>query len=337
MRCVKLPVTRILVDLLQNELQYASRDGEQFFDATQNARLVANAERYYRVMYYGSHESWNLRDRHMFDTLQRVLAWAGPDTKAVVWAHNSHIGDARFTDMGTERGEVNIGQLCRQAYGSEVALIGFGTHSGTVAAASEWDAPMEIKTVRPSRPDSYEGLCHQLGHERFLLDLRRGLDSNLRGALAQPRLERYIGVIYRPETERWSHYSSASLADQYDAFVWFDQTHAVDTVADPSHGRRGRNISIRALNRRHLASFEGTTHDVTYRRREVLMLKVEIDGIGLGRPDRRGRPCLRVKTPMSWLPSKGRDRWECRHSSRRWERASSATSGTSRRRQKGPV
>lgn len=223
----ELPVTRTLVDLLQNELRYANRDGEQFFDATQNARLVANAERYYRVMYYGSHESWNLRDGHMFDTLQRVLAWAGPDTKAVVWAHNSHIGDARFTDMGTERGEVNIGQLCRQAYGSEVALIGFGTHSGTVAAASEWDAPMEIKTVRPSRPDSYEALCHQLGHERFLLDLRRGVDSNLRSALAQPRLERYIGVIYRPETERWSHYSSASLADQYDAFVWFDQTQAV--------------------------------------------------------------------------------------------------------------
>jgi erythromycin esterase-like protein len=163
----------------------------------------------------------------MFHTLQRVLTWAGPDTKAVVWAHNSHIGDARFTDMGTERGEVNIGQLCRQAYGAEAALIGFGTHSGTVAAASEWDAPMEIKTVRPSRPDSYEALCHQLGHERFLLDLRRGLDSSLRSALAQPRLERYIGVIYRPETERWSHYSAASLADQYDAFAWFDQTHAV--------------------------------------------------------------------------------------------------------------
>ncbi|WP_409371646.1 erythromycin esterase family protein [Mesorhizobium huakuii] len=223
----ELPVARTLVDLLQNEFRYASRDGEQFFDATQNARLVANAERYYRVMYYGSNESWNLRDRHMFETLQRVLAWAGPDGKAVVWAHNSHVGDARFTDMGAERGEVNIGQLCRQAYGSEVALIGFGTHSGTVAAASEWDAPMEIKTVRPSRPDSYEWLCHQLGHERFLLDLRRGLESSLRSALAQPRLERYIGVIYRPETERWSHYSSASLPDQYDAFVWFDQTHAV--------------------------------------------------------------------------------------------------------------
>lgn len=226
----ELPVTRALVDLLQKELRYAGRDGEDFFDATQNARLVASAERYYRVMYYGSHESWNLRDRHMFETLQRVIAWAGPNAKAVVWAHNSHIGDARFTDMGAERGELNIGQLCRQAYGSQAALIGFGTHSGTVAAASEWDAPMEIKAVRPSRPDSYEALCHEIGRERFLLDLRGGLKPDLREALSQPRLERYIGVIYRPETERWSHYSSASLPDQYDAFVWFDRTQAVVPV-----------------------------------------------------------------------------------------------------------
>jgi putative phosphoribosyl transferase len=226
----ELPVTRALVDLLQKELRYAGSDGEDFFDATQNARLVASAERYYRVMYYGSHESWNLRDRHMFETLQRVIDRAGPDAKAVVWAHNSHIGDARFTDMGAERGEVNIGQLCREAYGAHAALIGFGTHSGTVAAASEWDAPMEIKPVRPSRPDSYEALCHEVGEERFLLDLRKGLTPDLREALSQPRLERYIGVIYRPETERWSHYSSASLPDQYDAFVWFDQTHAVTPV-----------------------------------------------------------------------------------------------------------
>ena len=109
----------------------------------------------------------------MFETLERVLAWVGPDKKAVVWAHNSHIGDARFTDMGTERGEFNIGQLCREAYGQDAALIGFSTHTGTVAAASEWDAPMEIKAVRPSRPDSYEALCHEVGQERFLLDFAR--------------------------------------------------------------------------------------------------------------------------------------------------------------------
>jgi erythromycin esterase-like protein len=221
------PVTRTLVDLLQKQLSYADRDGDLFFDAAQNARLVANAERYYRIMYYGSRESWNLRDRHMFETLQRVLAWAGPNRKAVVWAHNSHIGDARFTEMGSERGELNIGQLCRQAWGRDAALIGFGTHSGTVAAASEWDAPMEIKTVRPSRPDSYESLFHEAGQACALLDLREGLEPGLREALSEPKLERYIGVIYSPETERWSHYSRASLADQYDGFVWFDETRAV--------------------------------------------------------------------------------------------------------------
>jgi putative phosphoribosyl transferase len=229
------PVTRILIDLLQKELQYARNDGESFLDAAQNARLVADAERYYRIMYYGSAESWNLRDRHMFETLEHVLTQHGPAAKVVVWAHNSHIGDARFTDMGTERGELNVGQLCRERFGSDAALIGFGTHAGTVAAASEWDAPMEIKTVRPSRADSYEGLCHRIGHDRFLLDLREGNQDAARRVLGQPRLERYIGVIYRPETERWSHYSYATLPDQYDAFVWFDETSAVTPMPSPVH------------------------------------------------------------------------------------------------------
>jgi putative phosphoribosyl transferase len=234
-RCEK-PVTRILVDLLQKELAYARHDGEGFFDAEQNARLVVDAELYYRLMYYGSHESWNLRDRHMFATLQRILEEKGAGSKAIVWAHNSHIGDARFTDMGTEHGELNIGQLCRQAFAGKTALIGFGTHTGTVAASSEWDGPMEIKTVRPSRPDSYEFLCHETGAERFLLDFKSGCDEGLRDELAVHRLERYIGVIYRPETERWSHYAHASLAHQYDAFVWFEQTRAVTPMATPVHG-----------------------------------------------------------------------------------------------------
>ncbi|WP_138471092.1 erythromycin esterase family protein [Poseidonocella sp. HB161398] len=221
------PVARTLLDLMKRELRYASRDGDDFFDATQNARLVASAERYYRVMYYGARESWNLRDRHMFETLQRILDRGGADAKAVVWAHNSHIGDARATGMGAERDELNIGQLCRETYGRQAVLIGFGTHAGTVAAASEWDAPMEVKQVRPSRPDSYEALCHAAGLPRFLLDLGPGLDPETRHALADPRLERYIGVIYRPETERWSHYSHATLPDQYDAFVWFDRTSAI--------------------------------------------------------------------------------------------------------------
>lgn len=223
----EVQVTRILVDLLQKELRYASQDGERFFDAKQNARVVASAERYYRAMYYGARESWNLRDRHMFETLQNILAQAGPQKKAIVWAHNSHIGDARFTEMGRERGELNIGQLCREAYGRDAALIGFSTHAGTVSAASEWDGPMEIKAVRPARPDSYEALCHETGLARFLVDLRAGQHDDLRRELAKPRLERYIGVIYRPDTERWSHYTYATLPEQYDAFVWFDATRAV--------------------------------------------------------------------------------------------------------------
>jgi len=235
------PVTRILVDLLEKELEYIPRDGDHFFDAAQNARLVANAERYYRIMYYGSHASWNLRDQHMFDTLKNILDHGGPDKKAVVWAHNSHIGDARFTDMGQERGELNIGQLCRQEYGNDAALIGFGTDSGQVAAASEWDAPMEIKNVRPSRPDSYEALCHEVGLERFMFDLRDKKHASLRQILTQPRLQRYIGVIYRPETERWSHYSHANLADQYDAFVWFDRTTAVTPLPQKTPPTKGED------------------------------------------------------------------------------------------------
>ncbi len=220
-------VTRILVELLRKQLSYAEHDGDRFFDAAQNARLVANAERYYRVMYYGSQASWNLRDQHMFDTLKQILDHAGPDEKIVVWAHNSHIGDARFTDMGRERDELNLGQLCRQEFGSDAVLVGFGTDSGTVAAAPEWDAPMDVMQVRPSRPDSYGALCHQVHHEQFLLDLRPPGPDGLRTLLSQPRLERYIGVIYRPETERWSHYSHSILPDQYDAFVWFDKTTAL--------------------------------------------------------------------------------------------------------------
>ena len=234
-RCEK-PVARILVDLLQKELVYARKDGESFFDAEQNARVVVDAELYYRLMYYGSHESWNLRDRHMFNTRRRILEAKGAESKAVVWAHDSHIGDARFTDMGTEHGELNIGQLCREDFAEKAILIGFGTHMGTVAAASDWDGPMEIKSIRPSRPDSYEFLCHQTGAERFLLDFKKGCDETLRDELATHRLERYVGVIYRPETERWSHYVYAALSHQYDAFVWFEQTRAVTPMAIPVHG-----------------------------------------------------------------------------------------------------
>ena len=220
-----------LADLLGKRLEYGAADGELFLDAAQNARLVAAAERYYRVMYYRSEESWNLRDTHMFETLQHLLAARGPDAKAVLWAHNSHIGDAALTDMGRERGEINIGHLCRCEFGEDAALIGMGTHAGTVAAASDWDGPMEIKPVRPSLPGSVERLCHEAGIGRGWVDLRRGrMDASLRRELEAPRLERFIGVIYRPETERWSHYAEASLAGQFDAWLWFDETRAVQAL-----------------------------------------------------------------------------------------------------------
>ncbi len=220
-------------DLLGRRLDYTADDGDSFLDASQNARVVASAEEYYRVMYYGGAESWNLRDRHMFDTLEHVLVSRGPKSKAIVWAHNSHIGDARYTEMGAVRGELNIGQLCREKFGDDCALIGFGTHGGTVAAATDWDGDMEVKRVRPSREDSYERLCHDSGVRRFLLDL--GDDQALRQRLREPRLERFIGVIYRPETEVMSHYAEASLSQQFDGFVWFDETAAITPLGKEHH------------------------------------------------------------------------------------------------------
>lgn len=221
------PVVAMLRDLFEREMEYRVRDGEDFFDAAQNARLVASAERYYRVMYYGAAESWNLRDRHMFETLERLLAWRGEGSKAVVWAHNSHIGDAAATDLGMVRDEINVGQLCREHFAAQAVLIGFGTDRGTVAAASDWDGPMEIKTVRPAHLDSYERLCRDSGIAHFLVDLREGQRPALRSALLYPRLERAIGVIYRPETELASHYFEASLPRQFDAYLWFEVTRAV--------------------------------------------------------------------------------------------------------------
>jgi protein-L-isoaspartate(D-aspartate) O-methyltransferase len=219
-------VVRTLSDLLAKRRAYAEHDGERFLDAEQNARLVANAERYYRIMYYGSRASWNLRDSHMFETLKNLLAFHGTDSKAVVWAHNSHVGNAAATEMAA-RGEHNIGQLCRKEFGDQAYLIGFGTHSGTVAAASEWGGPMEIKNVRPALPNSYERLCHATGLARFMLGLRGRGDLCSPNGLGKPRLERAIGVIYRPETEMASHYFRASLPQQFDEYVWFDDTHAV--------------------------------------------------------------------------------------------------------------
>jgi protein-L-isoaspartate(D-aspartate) O-methyltransferase len=224
-RTCETPVVRMLGDLLAERIEHAGAD-EPFFDAVQNARLVANAEMYYRTMYYGAHESWNLRDRHMFQTLEALLAFHGPDSKAVVWEHNSHVGDASATDMAA-RGELNIGQLCRQHFHERAYSVGFGTDRGTVAAASTWDGPMEVKRVRPSNERSYEWVCHASGVHAFTLALRHPRRDELRTELTEPRLERAIGVIYRPETELASHYFHAVLPHQFDEYVWFDESHAV--------------------------------------------------------------------------------------------------------------
>lgn len=218
-----------LQDLLNKRLEYAGADGERFFNVEQNARLIVNAERYYRTMYYAENNSWNQRDQHMFETLESVLEFRGADSKAVIWEHNSHIGDARATQMGA-RGEFNVGQLARQQYGDEAYLIGFGTDHGTVAAASEWGGPMEVKQVRPSHIDSYERVCHETATDNFLLPLRKPLQEITRKKLLAERLERAIGVIYSPETELQSHYFYASLPHQFDEYIWFDETRAVEPL-----------------------------------------------------------------------------------------------------------
>jgi erythromycin esterase-like protein/predicted phosphoribosyltransferase len=223
-----------LVELHRQRMAYASRDGrvaaDEFFDAEQNARLVRSAEEYYRTMFRGRAESWNLRDRHMVDTLQELLRFLDrtrPGARIVVWAHNSHLGDARATEMG-QGGELNVGQLVREQHGASAVLVGFTTYTGTVTAASAWDGPAQRKHVRPALAGSYERLFHDLDIPRFLLPLRTDLD--LASALAVPRLERAIGVLYLPESERISHYFHARLPEQFDFVLHFDETRAVEPL-----------------------------------------------------------------------------------------------------------
>ena len=233
----------VLRDLLRQRLRLTAGDGDRqldeafpFFDAAQNARVVRGAEAYYREMFYGTVSAWNLRDAHMMGTLVGLLDFfsrAGGErrgAKAVVWAHNSHLGDAAATQMG-QRGEVNLGHLCRQRYGDASYLIGFGTHAGTVFAADGWGAEGRVKDVRPSHAESYEHLGHASGVASFFLPLReRDLGAGgdrLRDELRHPRLERAIGVIYRPETELQSHYFPAVLPEQFDEWIWLDETHAL--------------------------------------------------------------------------------------------------------------
>ena len=223
-----------LLELHRQRAEYASRDGrvasDELFHAEQNARLVKNAEKYYRTMFTGRADSWNLRDRHMVDTLQeltRFLDRSQPDPRVVVWAHNSHLGDARATQM-SERGELNVGQLVREQYGASSVLVGFTTYSGTVTAASEWGGPAHRKHVLPALAGSVERLFHEVNVPRFLLPL--ATDPAVASALAEPRLERAIGVLYLPATERASHYFTARLSEQFDFVLHFDETRAVEPL-----------------------------------------------------------------------------------------------------------
>ncbi|HMA04291.1 MAG TPA: erythromycin esterase family protein, partial [Gemmatimonadaceae bacterium] len=225
-----------LIELRRSAAEYARRDGRVAYDdlfyAEQNARLVANAERYYRAMFGSRVSSWNLRDQHMVETLDALVTFLSTREprrapKVVVWAHNSHLGDARATEMGAG-GELNVGQLVRQRHGHDSVLVGFTTYSGSVTAASNWDEPAQRKSVRPALPDSYEALFHELGPRSFLLDLDARSDAT--AALRNPRLERAIGVIYRPETERLSHYFHARLPDQFDVVLHYDRTRAVEPM-----------------------------------------------------------------------------------------------------------
>ena len=225
-----------LEELRTRAAELARRDGrlpeDEHFYARRNAELVRNAERYYRAMYRGRASSWNLRDSHMADTLDALLDHFdskrsdGRPTRAVVWEHNSHIGDARATEM-SQRGEHNVGQLVRERHGDDAVLVGFTTHTGTVTAAHDWGAPALRRRVVPSRADSHERVLHHVEPDAFLLLMD---DNGARAVLGRERLERAIGVIYRPSTERLSHYFGARLADQFDALIHVDTTRAVEPL-----------------------------------------------------------------------------------------------------------
>src|SRR5437660_2240646 len=230
-----------LVELQQKAAEFLSRDGdvaaEELFFAEQNARLIKDAEQYYRSMFRGRASSWNLRDRHMVNTIGNLVAHlnGSRQPKAIVWAHNSHLGDARATEM-SHYGEVNVGQMIRERVGKEAVLIGFSTYHGTVTAASDWGAPAERKNARPALEGSYEDLFHQTGLPRFWIDLR---GAGQIGVLQQRRIERAIGVIYRPETERLSHYFHARLPEQFDAIIHIDETQAVEPLERTSIWEEG--------------------------------------------------------------------------------------------------
>jgi erythromycin esterase-like protein len=229
---------RVLEQLREfQEGQASSKEGagilslDDRFSAEQNALVVKNAEQYYRALYRGDLNTWNLRDTHMFRTAKALLNhWnvRGVRPRMVVWAHNSHIGDASATEM-REAGELNLGQLMREAFGHRSCRIGFTTYEGTVMAAREWGGDPEVRTVRTSMRGSYEDLFHRVERSQFFLALRE--DSAARHVLSLPRPERAIGVVYRPERESQSHYFHAQIADQFDGVIHIDRTSALKPLA----------------------------------------------------------------------------------------------------------
>ncbi|MDP9023460.1 MAG: erythromycin esterase family protein [Actinomycetota bacterium] len=237
-------VVEQLVELRRNAHAYVGSDGQPredaFFDAEQNARLVADAERYYRAMFRGRDDSWNLRDTHMADTVDALAehhASRVGEPRIAVWAHNSHLGDARATEMGRRRGQINVGQLLRERHPGQVTAVGFTTHRGHVTAASQWDGPMLRQRVRDALPDSHEAVLHEVAADRFWLDMH---DPDVAATFGEPRLERAIGVVYRPETERISHYFSAQLPSQFDVVIHIDETTALQPLDPTSAWESGK-------------------------------------------------------------------------------------------------
>ncbi|ODS24501.1 erythromycin esterase [Candidatus Endobugula sertula] len=241
--CEKDIITQ-LIELQKNAFDYMKQNGliakDEYFCAEQNAKLVKNAEVYYRSMFKKRSNSWNIRDQHMFETLEDLTQHLSKqhkhDARIIVWAHNSHVGNAAATDM-SRRGELNIGQLMRSQYGKRSLLVGFSTCRGTVTAASDWDSHIERKRVREPLPNSYEEVFHHVNHKQFILNLQENNEAI--DLLMEPRLQRAIGVIYRPETERQSHYYYSSLPQQFDFILHYDETHAVKPLATTPHWHRG--------------------------------------------------------------------------------------------------
>jgi erythromycin esterase-like protein len=222
----------VLAALRRKATEFREDGRDAFFNAEQNALVAQNAERYYRTMVRGGPTSWNVRDAHMVETLERLIRHHGPEAKAIVWAHNTHVGDARFTDMARE-GMFNVGQLVRQTNDADdVVIVGFGTHRGTVVAGDEWGAPMRRMRVPPAREGSFEDALHAAEIGDALLMFNESDDGGIEG-LGEPIGHRAIGVVYDPHNERWGNYVPTIIPKRYDAFVYIEESTGVDALHMP--------------------------------------------------------------------------------------------------------